>query len=353
MPKTSNERHRGIRRALLLTAVLCAGPQTSRSAPVSTLIAIDTIGSDSSDFSLPTHALLPPVTALRLRFDLPVLAAVADFRVIADGTDGIITTTCQSPVAGDDSEIAVAMAISGADGHEVVLRLDSRTGLTVGRYRLLVCGALEHWIGVTPKRKRVDLPDATTIRDFTIAESPQLENPNFSTDLALWSFPALSPSTSDAAWHPVDADGVDASGSLRITGTPGTSVLARSDTCVRVRLSWMSTQLAARIRYRYRVLSGNVRIVATATTGFSGDMGEPECIGPHVSYVERIHIAAAAGKFATFDSGRIVMRSGPLATFSLRVIGTGDAPFEILLDDIGFSLDPNLIFSARFERDDF
>jgi hypothetical protein len=325
-------------RTLLSTVVLGVGTSVLHAAALPVLLAVDTIGSDTADFALPADPLLTPVTAIRVRFDRPVLAAIADFRVLAAGSDRRLDTVgCLVPPSGDDADVAIPALQTFGDGSEVAISLSPSSGLPAGNYRLLVCDTL---LGA----------GNLAAREFSIAETPQLPDPGFATDLANWETYRFGPAIVE--WSPVDADAALASGSFRIKAENDARVGLFSPHCVQVAHTF--AQVPYRIRFRYRVLSGRVRIVAFASTGFPGDMGDAPCIGPGFRHTHIIDLGPSSAEFATYDSGPLTLAVAPHASFGLLVIDADFAKpgYEILLDDVGFTFDPDRIFRSHFDRTD-
>jgi hypothetical protein len=314
------------------------------------LLGWDANGSDSHGFALPDAPLKAPVTALRLRFDRPVIPLLADYRLVSAGLDGRIDTlSCVSRSAGDDIALPLRSAMALGSSDEIVLSIDAPRGLRNADYRLLVCDSLLGWDGRALDGDHDGLPGGAAWRDFVVTQAPQLDNPNFTGDLLGWQVANLSRGSVEANWTAEDADASAASGSLHLRGSGGARVALTSETCIRVRDTSVADRLTSNVRFRYRVLNGSVRIAVVAATGFSGDQGEPDCLGPAVRRRYEFEAEASDGAFLTHDSGWFQLPAMPLAAFGLQIRSLG-GEFELLLDDIGFSFNPEAIFTSQFER---
>jgi hypothetical protein len=340
-------------RPLDFTAFACASALVVASGALDAqalsaqLIAFDTDGSDSVGFAAPAGPIHAPVTALRLRFDLPVLPELGDFRVIRAGADGVLdTVACGIPPIGDDLALDLLAVATSVDG--IVLSLDAPTGLPSGEYRLLVCDSLGGLDGLPFDGDADGLPGGIALRDFAITHDPQLDNPGFTADTARWSVANLSIGSVVAAWDAVDADASATSGALRVTGSLGSFALLRSDTCVPVHESFASGPVPATVRMRYRVLSGSVRFVVTARTGFAGDLGEGPCDGPGQSRSYFVDAGSPSADFQTHESGALSLEALPHGELEIGIVGLG-GPFEVLLDDIGFNFASRVVFESSFE----
>ena len=302
------------------------------------LIAFDTDGSDSVGFVAPAGPIHAPVTALRLRFDLPVLPELGDFRVIHAGADGVLgTAACGSLPAGDDVDIDLVSAVA-IDPRNVLIALDSPTGLRSGEYGILVCDSLLGVGGLPLDGDEDGLPGGIALREFSIAHDPMLENPGFTIDLSNW-WPSVG------SWVPIDADGSETSGAIRVASTELTGLA--SETCIPMPVSSSGNGLTGSVRFRYRVLSGHLRFVILPRVGYAGDMGELGCIGPGW-FPQLIHEAGGPTvDFQTFDSGAFPMPAAPRGGFGL-LLATSSS-FEVLIDDIGF----NVIWSPDIFESDF
>jgi hypothetical protein len=104
-----------------------------------------------------------------------------------------------------------------------------------------------------------------------------------------------------------------------------------------------------RVRLKHRVLQGDVRILMTVIAGFAGDQGDAPCVGPAVHQHTLGMQAGPAAAFGILDSGRLPPRYAPSAQLAIEVIGLGDAPFDVLLDDVGFSHDSAAVFLSGFD----
>ena len=122
-----------------------------------------------------------------------------------------------------------------------------------------------------------------------------------------------------------------------------------STTCIE---PWFSEANRGRMRFRYRVLEGNVSLAVGLRFGFAGDMGEPECLGPHSGlYMPLPQVALPSTEFATFDSGLLPFFWAPrgMVYIGLFLRSSATEASEILLDDIGFTFDGDAIFNGSFE----
>jgi hypothetical protein len=324
------------------------------------VIGFDTAGSQSETFSLPATALQVPVTQLRLRFDQPMsldadlpgpdgVDLPANYRLLGAGTDNVFATaSCAASPLGDDTVIAISGATWSASLNEIALRLDTDTGMPRGRYRLLACSQLASTLGLQLDGDGDGIPGGDALRDFAVDLTPRLENPGFDLDASGWTAHVLSQGTATVERVALDADGAFSSGALRIASSSATSVLLGSDSCVIVPPGNF-IDASTRVQLHYRVVTGNVRVIANVHIGFGGDLpGDTGCVGPGVTVADPA-FAGIPGDFIRFDSGEIETFYAPLAEFSLRVVSLDGGPFEVLLDDIGLSFDRLAIFSADFE----
>jgi hypothetical protein len=305
-----------------------------------TLVAIDTDGSDTPDFSLPAEPIHAPVTALRLRFDAPVVATPADFRLIEAGPDGdLASILCDALPASDD--IAEPLAtLETIDENELTLRIASASGLRAGRYRILVCDS--------PGSGAPPLPER---RDFDIPHSPRLDNPGFADDIARWNVRSLTPASVTAAWTARDADASSSSGALRIASPVGAPALLSSETCVLVHEAGLLAAAPTSVRLRYRVVSGTVRFVVTASAGFGAESPPFGCIGPGILRTHSFDASSGSDRFGIYETPPFDLQSLPLATLYVQLIGL-QGPYEVLLDDIGFNFGSEHVFESSFEATD-
>jgi hypothetical protein len=347
----SDLRVRPFATALVAAFAACSLPVHAQLA-APRLLGVDTRGSDTTEFALPPHAVHAPVTGLRLRFDQAMLAADADFRVLRAVPGAAPQTTgCGLPPLGGDVEIGDLELQPGPGGDSLGLSFSQPHGLPAGRYRLIVCESLVAMLGGAFDGDGDGQPGGVAIRDFTIASTPQLDNPGFTTDLDAWSVANLSPGTLAANWTAIDADGDEGSGSLRITGAAGAAALLHSATCVAVESSAWSVAVPATLHLRYRVLAGDVRFTVVTYAGFAGDQGETACVGPGIGRQTVIDAGPSADGFVTHRGERFWLPRMPRATFHLGIASrTGD--FDVLIDDVGLAFDVDTVFAARFERDD-
>jgi hypothetical protein len=318
----------------LLASLAAANAPLHAQAPPQ-LIAVDTSGSETQHFGLPGTPLVAPVTQLRLRFDaaltVPLLSA---FRVVQAGADGMLATVdCAALPSGDDIEVLLEALHWDALQYEATLQLAAPHGLPRGHYRVLACNAFAPAGGIAS-------------HDFAIEETPALSNPGFDHSMDGWTASSWG-GTIEAMQDPLlDADGATHSGALR-AAAPATGLLLEHAGCVELEplLGWNGSSW--RLRLRHRVLTGSVRVIAEFWTGFSGDLGEPDCRGPGISDHLAFDAQAAPG-FATYESAWRPFEPMPLGQLSLRVSSLDGRPFEIVFDDIGLSFDSRTIF-----RDDF
>lgn len=292
------------------------------------LVAIDTIGSDSAEFSLVPTPVESPVTGLRLKFGLPVTLQPGDLQLVAAGPDGRIDTQWCTVPAGDDQPVPLATLRHALPTNEVAAEFGADTGLAAGDYRFLLCAP---W-GV-----------ATGRHDFAVAETGRLANPNFSAGLQGWQPVGLTAPAAQVAHAGVDADGSAVSGAVRINGAAGTAVLLVSDTCVH------GSRAPYRLRLKHRVLHGTVRVRITELAGFAGDLGETSCVGPVAQQVTATVESEPAASFGVLESARQPGHRLPAALVAIEVRGIGEEPFEVLLDDAGLSSDTKSVFVSRFE----
>ncbi len=342
-----------------LALLSCASAASAGIVPP-TVIGIDTSGSQTETFALPATALQVPVTQVRLRFDQPMSVDAdlpgpdgvdlpANYRLLAAGTDGVFaTTSCAASPLGDDTVIAIVGATWSASLNEIALRLDADTGLPRGRYRLLACAELTNTLGLQLDGDGDGIPGGDAWRDFAVDLTPRLENPGFDLDASGWTAHVLSQGTATVERIALDADGASSSGALRIASSSATSVLLGSDSCVIVPPGNF-IDASTRVQLHYRVVTGNVRVIANVHIGFGGDLpNETGCVGPGVTVADPA-FSGMPGDFTRFDSGEIETFYAPLAEFSLRVVSLDGGPFDVLLDDIGLSFDRLTIFTADFE----
>jgi hypothetical protein len=342
MPDATRLRH-----AACLVLFGATSAQAALPVPLQ-LVAVDSVGSESADASLPTQGLIVPVTALRLHFSAEVLASATHFRLVAAGPDQANdTAACAAIAADDDLALPIPAIQSGPDGREITLMLDTVRGLAAGRYRLSVCDSLPTAGAPALDGDGDGLPGGHAWREFEIAESPQLDNPNFNDGLDGWTVVGNGDFTVTPASD--DADGSAHSGSVRITGRGGATVLLASDTCVQVGSGRAPGIVDYRARLRYRALSGRVALTALVNTGFAGDLGEPDCIGPGVGAQHALRFAQPAAVFGVLDSGPRELPSFPHATLTLA-IGSPDGEFEVLVDDVGLTFDRDIVFRSRFDE---
>jgi hypothetical protein len=335
-----------LHRAALMGAMSASGLVQADSVPVPHLVAIDTIGSASPDFGLPPDPLRVPVTALRLRFDLPMLPVAADFLLVHAGADRRFDTLDCAAQGGDDVAMPVASLAGSADAREVVLNLTTPHGLAAGVWRVLACDSLRSLAGVVLDGDGDGSAGGHALRALLVAEDPQLDNPNFSAGLDGWIVRGTGNYTVEVVTD--DADGSAHSRALRIAGRNGATVLLGSSTCVQVPA--LNEMVSYRSRFRYRVLQGRVVVTTDVATGFSGDQGEPECLGPSISARDQLVWPAATPGFALHDAGTRMLPAFPHAGLTLFLASPDDA-FEILIDDVGLTFDPNVVFRSRFEPD--
>ena len=316
------------------------------------LVAIDTSGSETAGFALPAQPLIVPVTQLRLRFDqaLDLLAggSLANFRVVEAGADGQLSTAACGPLpAGDDIAVPLLGTAWNTAGNEVALRVGAPAGLPLGHYRVIACDALAGIGGLALDGDGDGLPGGVALRDLRVRETSHVVNPGFDLATDGWQVTAREGVAFEAQRVAEDADGAAASGSLRLrhaTAAVGGSLGLTSALCV----SLPFRDTSYRLRMRYRVLEGNVRVNVFTWFGFTGDAGESGCIGPGVDVSHDAFTATPSDTFRTFDTGWRELLPAPLGTMSLLLVSADGEPFEILIDDIGFSLDSQVIF-----RDDF
>lgn len=313
------------------------------------LIVFDTDGSDSAGFGTPPEPAEAPVTAMRLRFDLPVAPVPLDFRLVHAGRNDVLeTTNCAAVPDGDDRSVAV-LATDVFEGSGVLLALDAPTGLASGRYRLLACDSLASLAGLPLDGDDDGLPGGIARRDFRVAHDPQLRNPGFATGDSRWKIANLGLAGKvDASWSPLDADASATSGAMRVAGSVGAIASVVSATCAIVPPPPSGTTVPASVRFRYRVLSGDVRFVVTIRTGFAGDVGESGCLGPSLSHTYVVDPTGPMPDFSTHDSGTIDLEALPVAEFAIRIIGLG-GDYEVLLDDVGLNLESAAVFTSSFE----
>ena len=335
-------------RVLLLTSFAASGPSGAQALPH--LVVIDTSGSQTPHFGLPDAPLDTPVTQLRLRFDTALLAVpVSAFRLIEAGADGAFgTLACGLLPVADDIDIGLTAVQWDATLREATLQLDPTRGLPRGNYRVLACDTLQSLAGLALDGDDDGLPGGIAHREFTVQETPALDNPGFDESIAGWS--ASNWINSAAAAHAPLADADDAlhSGALRASADLPIPFLELAHAgCVDLYplAGWRDSSW--RLSLRHRVVTGSVRVTAEFWYGFSGDMGEPDCRGPGITD-EVFFDAQAAPQFATYDSGWRALEPMPLAQLRLRVSSRDNQPFEILFDDIGLRFDSRVIF-----RDDF
>jgi hypothetical protein len=342
--------------ALLAVSLLLAGaPCGALALPDAPRLAgIDTAGSETVGFAAPGGPLIVPVTQLRLRFDAPLatqpgtgVESPANFRLIEAGADGLLaTSTCGAQAGGDDAFVTLLAATWNSVDNEAVLHPEAAAGLPRGHYRVIACDSLLGLGGLPLDGDGDGLPGGVALRDFAILETNGVANPGFDASADGWEAVPLGLVPVGLARAPLDADGAASSGALRVASGPLSGpALVRPPACVTVGFATPSPTW--RTRLRYRVMQGNVRVQVNAWFGFTGDAGETGCDGPGMTD-SRSFTASAAGAFATFDTGWQVARPFPLATMSIQLSATDGLPFEILLDDVGFSLDSQVIF-----RDDF
>lgn len=333
-----------LRRAALMGALSASGLVQAASLPVPHLVAIDTIGSASHDFALPPDPLRVPVTALRLSFDLPMMPAPADFVLVRAGADRRFDTLgCAAP-GGDDVALPVTALASSADAREVVLHLAAPRGLPAGAWRVLACDSLRSLAGVALDGDGDGSAGGHALRALAVAEDPQLDNPNFSAGLDGWIVRGSGEYQVEVVSD--DADGSAHSRALRIAGRNGATVLLGSSTCVQVPAT--NATVSYRSRFRYRVLQGRVVVTTDVATGFSGDQGEPECLGPSISARDQLVWPAPTPGFEVHDAGARMLPAFPHAGLTL-FLASPDEAFEILIDDVGLTFDPNMVFRSRFE----
>jgi hypothetical protein len=341
----------------LPTLALCAVAGIAASGPIHAqlvppqLLGIDTSGSDTAAFALPGTPLIAPVTQIRLRFDQPLAILPAEsptnFRVVEAGADAVLATSaCGAQAAGDDTLVEILGARWNGTGNEIALRLNAPAGLARGRYRVIACDTLLGLGGLAFDGDNDGLPGGVALRDLAIRETSHVENPGLDDSIDGWEAVSLGLFPIAKAHVPDDADDAASSGALRIGSAPFPgSALVLPPVCVNVGFSTASPSW--RTRLRYRVLQGQVRVQVTTWFGFSGDGGEIGCVGPGITD-SRSFDAMVSTDFDTFDTGWRTAQPFPLATTWIHVSSRDGLPFEILLDDVGFSLDSQLIF-----RDDF
>lgn len=293
------------------------------------LVAVDTIGSDSADFGLGPAPILAPVTSLRLQFEFPVSLQATDLQLIEAGPDGRIDTLfCMEQPAGDDQRIALNAIRHGVPASEVAADFGPASGLAAGRYRFLLCDQMT-W--------------PTLRHDFSIAETGRLANPNFSTNLDGWRVAALSGSAPQVTHSNQDADGSAVSGAVRVVGATRSALLLYSESCAH------DLYGANRLRLKHRVLQGEVQIRMTVIAGFAGDQDDAPCVGPLVYQYSLAESSGPNAAYHTLDSGQLPPISAPSAMVAIEVRNLGDTPFEVLLDDIGFSSNPSSVFHSNFD----
>lgn len=323
MPMTVPFRHAGP--ALLLG--LFANSAAGLSPPVPmVLVGVDTIGSDSPGFSLVSAPTLTPVTGLRLKFEFPVTLQGDELQLIEAGPDGRIDTQdCAEIPSNDDRDVPLAGLRHGSPAIEVAAEFGPATGLPAGSYRFLLCQ---------------QIASSTQRRDFAIAETGWLANPNFSSGTSGW---RSTGSEAQMSHGSLDADGTTLSGALRVRGAAGGGLVLYNEGCM------LLPSKAHRLRLKHQVLQGAVRIAVTVRAGFPGDQGDAPCVGPHVHEHTLSIQPGPAIAFATFDSGQLPPRPAPAAELEIHVFSIGDTPFDVLLDDIGFSSDPASVFVSNFD----
>lgn len=327
-------------------AIFAAGSEPSHAQGAPHLVGIDTSGSATPQFGLPAAPLGTPVTQVRLRFDSALLVpATSAFRVVEAGADGALATlSCGLPGA-DDVEIGLASVHWDATLHEATLQLDARSGLPRGRYRVLACDTLQSLAGLALDGDDDGLPGGIAQREFSVDETPVLDNPGFDDSIAGWTVSEPHGSTSAAHAPLADADGAWQSGALRASANEWLQLSQGGCIALFPLAGWQDSNW--RLSLRHRVVTGSVRITAELWSGFSGDMGESDCRGPGITHT-LFFDAQSAPEFATYDSGWRPFQPLPLAQLRLWVSSRDGQPFEILFDDIGLRFDSRVIF-----RDDF
>lgn len=334
--------------ALALVCLTPVLPALAASEVGPRLLALDGDGSDTEAFALPAEPILAPLTALRLRFDTEVTLGLADVVLIGAGADDRFDTTdCVATPGGDDLAQTIE-SIDGVPGHAPVLRLAGSTALRVGRYRLLLCDSIRDATGRALDGDDDGRAGGTARRDFSIAHSPRTENPGFAHDRERWSVRSLGAGAVTSDWVAQDADASDSSGALRIASAVGAPALLSSDTCVLVHEVGANAAAPATVRFRYRVVSGAVRLVVTASAGFAGDVGGGGCIGPGILRTHVWEAGAASESFGTYHSPGFDLQSLPRASLYVQILPLQGA-YEIVLDDIGFNFAALRVFGTGFE----
>lgn len=320
--------------ALCTAALLASGPIHAQVSP--RLLDVDTSGSDTPYFGLPDGPVQAPVTALRLRFDAPAPALLLSaFRLVEAGADGVLDTMACGPLpTGDDVEIALWSVNDFDAAREILLDFDAPRGLPRGTYRVLACDALP----------------GSASRDFSVEETPALDNPTFSVARGVDAWRVDSP-TGDALIHHTldrDADQARGSGALRLASGLDTFATLSQPACIELAPLAGTQDSAWRLRLRHRVAVGNVRITATFWHGFSGDLGEPDCRGPGIEDTVVFDAQPTVG-LDTFDSGwRPLDAPLPLGHLRLSISSRDGQPFDIVFDDIGLRFDSRIIFRDSF-----
>jgi len=321
-----------------LAFLLCTSGLSHAALPVvPRLVALDTSGSDTPDFALPAGPIESAVTQLRLRFDAPMALPAADaLRLLAAGGDGVFSTAgCDAPL-GDDLAVAVSSVAAFAQ-NEIVLQLAAPAGLPRGSYRLALCAGWSSLAGIALDGDGDGLPGGVALRGFSIARDSLLANPGFDAGIAGWTGVQMSA-------DPRDADAAPASGAAQLSGLLAGAMA--SATCVQV----PPASGAWRLRFRYRSLQQTARLFPRAWIGFSGDQGEPGCVGPGVGR-EFLVVAQPSSEFASFDSGWQSAPGMPLAEVSiLAVPAFGSTALDVLIDDVQLQFDSDIIFRDAFEH---
>lgn len=325
--------------AVLLAVALLAASGAARALVLPRLLSVDTTGSDTAHFGLPAGPVQTPVTQVRLRFDaalLPALPGPSAFRVVSAGADGVLqTSACTALPVDDDAFVTLAEVIATAAPEEVALDFGLSRGLPRGRYRVLACQAQSGF----------------DQRDFSIEEPSLLRNPTFDPARGAGGWWASSVQVpAQLIFAPaLDADAAATSGALRVLSGSGHFAMLVNEECIALDSLLPGDASSWRLRLRHRVVSGNVRITAAFSHGFSGDMGEGRCLGPYLTDEAAFDAGPAAG-FSAFDSGwRRLDDPMPRGMFALVISARDGLPFEIVLDDIGLRLDTGVIFRDSFD----
>ncbi|MCG8459689.1 MAG: hypothetical protein MI919_25695, partial [Holophagales bacterium] len=297
------------------------------------VLAVDTVASTPDGSLTSGEMVLVPVTQLYIAFSEEVSGAdeTTSFLVVeAGGDQGISTQSCVDGPQGDD--VSVPIAEVSYDNRTARLHLSTGKALARGLYRVLACGTAIRDASLQPLDGNVDGAIGDDFRrDFRIAHTGLLDNPNFDQALAPWSSLDFDGSTEDV-------DGVPTSGSAEVLFPVGLRVLEHP--CISV--TGQSSFLAS-LAIRISDPSAASHQAGLTLDFFSGIDCSGSLLG--MGLVARTQ-GDTAGQWTSIHGSLPAPSGAESARPSLFVSTGSSSPSEVLLDRV--QLIP-MIFGDGFE----